>query len=240
MSEIEMKTGWELPAGYTNYNQLVKGAGDELKGLIPTVTYKAENVSKDQVLNSELFKKLGKNQIILFEGHGSFEKFYEDDVEMHSVMWTGRDYQESEKETNPDYLNYNLIPAGFGGYEEALTSGFIEEYVGDLTGSIVYLGNCFSARETTFAQSFLRKGAAAVIGNTHTTQSAYNSLIEYSTIKFLGEINPETKKTNTLFEAMAKAKQIYGKTDAEKYPAACGSEPTIYGDAYFCLSSFKK
>lgn len=224
---------WPLPDGFTSYNQLLKGAGDYLKNNIPTITYKDENCSKDQYLNKELFKKLGPNQIILFEGHGSFDKWYENDTECHSVMWTGRDYKDGDLEDD-DHKEFRLVAGDT--WNEALTSNFIDEYVGDLTGSIVYLGNCLSGRDCTFAQSFLNKGASAVIGNSHTTMSFYNSCIEYTTIKYLGKINPATQKTYTLYEALSVAKSIYGKNDKERYEAACGSEAFIFGDPYFCLS----
>ncbi|MCQ3914421.1 MAG: hypothetical protein MJ201_01200 [Mycoplasmoidaceae bacterium] len=119
---------------------------------------------------------------------------------------------------------------------EAISMYFIEQYVGDLDGSIVYLGNCFSGREVTFAQTFLNKGAEAVIGNSDTIQVAYNSLIEYTTIKKLGEINKKTKKPYTLYEALEYAKSIYGKTDKEKYSAANGAEPILFGNPNFRLS----
>lgn len=232
---------WKLPEGYTNYNQLLEGAANELSNKVSSISFdKQKNCSKDEVLTSTLFEKLGKNQIILFEGHGSFEKFYDDDPEMHSVMWTGKKYDESKKDTDPDYLDYNLVPAGYLGYEEALTVNFIEKYVGDLTGSIVYLGNCFSLRETTFADMFIQKGAEAVIGNTLTTQATYNSLMTFKTITTLAEINPQTNKTYTLFEAMELAKTQYGQTDKDKYPVSYGSRPTIFGNPNFTISEKNK
>ena len=191
------------------------------------ITYKNENYIKDQNINKDIFSKLGKNQIILFEGHGSFETI-PGDPEMHSVMWTGASYDESKKETDEDYKNNRLIGAGALGYEEALDSYFVEEHVGDITGSIVYLGNCYSAREVTFAQSFLKKGAVAVIGNSHTTQSAYNSLMTYSTITNLIQNNPETNKPYTLLEALNKGKSLYGKNDQEKKNEIIAKQPESF------------
>lgn len=235
MGEMQEKEGWEIPDGFTNYNQLISGAGNILKESIPNITYKNENISKDEVISSNILSKLGKNQIILLESHGSCVRFYDNENDMHSVIWTGQDYDFDKEESDPDYYDLNLVNAE---YNEAISYAFIEKYVGDLTGSLVYLGCCFSAREVTLAQTFLAKGAEAVVGNTHNTQGQYNSLIEYTTIKYLAEINPETNKTYTLYEAMCIAKEKYGKKDTEKYPSAAGSEPIIFGNPYFCLSEF--
>ncbi len=116
-----------------------------------------------------------------------------------------------------------------------------DKYVGDLTGSIVYLGNCFSGRECTFAQAFLQKGAEAVIGNSHAIQVPYNSLVEYTTITKLGEINPKTHMTYTIYEALEYAKSIYGKNDHEKNPDLAGdpSEPILYGNPNFRIAEIK-
>ena len=232
---------WPLPEGFTNYNQLLKGAGDYLKDKLPSITFKEENISRDETLKGSLFQRLGPNQIILFEGHGSFDPWFEGDTECHSVMWTGRDYNDDDEkkpEYKDDYDNLRLIHDFFK--HEQLTSEFIDYYCGDLTGSIVYLGNCYSGRDCTFAQSFLNKGALAVIGNSHTTQAFYNSCVEYTTIKLLADINPDTKKTYTLYEAQCVAKEIYGKNDKVREPVSYGSEPFIFGNPNFCLSDFKK
>ena len=226
---------WPLPEGFDNYNKLLEGAGNYLKDNISTITY--SKISKDEILTSDMFKDFGPNQIILFEGHGSFSKWDEYDVECHSVMWTGKDVMYVDKDDD-DHQNQRLVIAD--NWNDAITSNFVDYYCGDLTGSLIYLGNCYSGRDVTFAQSFLNKGAAAVVGNSHTTQALYNSCVEYTTIKYLGIINPETNKTYTLYEALQKAKEIYGKNDKEHEPVAHGSEPFIFGNPNFCLSEFKK
>lgn len=223
---------WKLPDGIETYNDLIKAGGDSLESNIDTISYKEKDCSKNQVLTKELFSKLGPNQIILFEGHGSFEHFqYGGDQNMHSVMWTGQDFTRGEDD---DVINSRIIKTQEN--HEALTLYFVEEYVKDLTGSIVYLGNCFSGRECTFAQSFMEKGAVAVIGNSDTTQSAYNNLMEYTTIKKLGEINPDTHLPYTIYEALEFAKGLYGRNDAEKSGFGSGSEPILYGNPNYRIA----
>lgn len=229
---------WSLPDGVDTYNDLVPKTGQRLADKIDSISYKQEDCSQNEVLSGKLFSsKLGPNQIILFEGHGSFEHInIGGDPFMHSVMWTGTQY--TRRQDDPDVQEARIIEAGGDQHMEALTLYFIEDYVEDLTGSIVYLGNCFSARECTFAQMFLSKGAVAVIGNSDTTQSAYNDLIEYTTIKKLGEINPDTHLPYTIYEALMFAKGIYGKNDHEKAPSLPGdaSEPILFGDPNYRIA----
>lgn len=223
--------GWEIPDGFDAYTDLLPGAGDYLKDHIDTIEYNGP--SQDAYICADLLSKLGKNQIIMFEGHGSFTSLgIQDDPYTYSVMWTGRTWG-TQPVLQDDIDEFRIINAEGN---EAISMYFIEQYVGDLDGSIVYLGNCFSGREVTFAQTFLNKGAEAVIGNSDTIQVAYNSLIEYTTIKKLGEINKKTKKPYTLYEALEYAKSIYGKTDKEKYSAANGAEPILFGNPNFRLS----
>ena len=127
---------------------------------------------------------------------------------------------------NDNHRTYSDLELKFGYKEQSLL------------GSLVYLGNCYSGREVTLAQTFLKLGAEAVIANSHTIQAHYNSCMEYTTIKYLTILNPETNKTYTLYEALCKAKEIYGKTDQDHYQMAAGSEPMIFGNPNFCLSSF--
>ena len=225
--------GWELPDGFDCYAKLIQGAGDYLTDNIDTIQYKS-CAKQEEYIQPSSFAKLGKNQIIMFEGHGSFVPIVEDEPEAYSVMWTGRDWNATPAPEQDDVDELRIVPAET--YHEAITLHFVEKYVNDLSGSIVYLGNCYSGREVTFAQAFLNKGAEAVIGNSDTIQVAYNSLMEYTTIKKLGEINPDTNLPYTIYEALEYAKSIYGKNDKEKYPAARGAEPLLFGNPNFRIS----
>lgn len=108
--DIKPTKGWELPTGFGEYKELIVGAGKALENSTNNVTCNFS--SKDDYLNSELFKKLGKNQIILFDGHGSFTQISDGDPYFYSVMWTGRNYVESEI-SDVDKDNYNLIQTDF-------------------------------------------------------------------------------------------------------------------------------
>lgn len=224
--------GWEIPEGFDKYRDLLKGAGDYLKNHINTIDYDQDDYSINKRITSDLISKLGKNQIIVFEGHGSFTQISDQDPKSYSVMWTGPYWgQEPVKQEDIDELR--IVNAEGN---EAISLHFIEEYCGDLSGSIVYLGNCYSGRDVTFAQAFLNKGAEAVIGNSDTIRVAYNNLIEYTTIKKLGEINKKTDLPYTLYEALEYAKSIYGKNDKEKDEWAAGAEPLLFGNGNFRLS----
>jgi len=69
-----------------------------------------------------------------------------------------------------------------------ISGGFVEKYVGDLSGHFIYLGTCSSGKDMVdgitvssgnqkyeLAQSFLNKGATAAIGNTRVISTDYNT-----------------------------------------------------------------
>lgn len=229
-STITSKEEMPLPEGINSYGDLIVDAGKILSNASDKITYKENLSTKDKSLGHDEFSKMGKNQVILFEGHGSCIWM---DNEPRSVIWTGNDYDETKKETDFDYKENLLVEAD---YNEAFTSYYVEKYCPDISGSIVYLDNCFSARDSTLAKSFLDKGAAAVIGHTNTTQQIYGNTILHETIKNLTVINKQTKTTYTLYEALTLAKEKYGKDDGVKFPYALNSEPLLFGDPNWKIS----
>ena len=86
LERIAVPTGLyiELPEGFEHYADLVKGAGDYLVDNISSISYKSYSI--DKYINPSSFTKLGKNQIIMFEGHGSFTQISEQDPLLYSVM----------------------------------------------------------------------------------------------------------------------------------------------------------
>lgn len=219
-----------LPEGINSYGDLVGDAGNILSNVSDKITYRLDYSTKDVALGHTEFSHLGKDQIIVFEGHGSCIWM---DNDAHSVIWTGNDYNPSKLDTDDDYKENLLVEAD---YHEAINSYYIEKYCPDITGSIVYLDNCFSARDSTLAKSFLDKGAAAVIGHTTTTQQPYGNTILHETLKNLTLINEATKTTNTIYESLTLAKNKYGKDDSVPFPYASHSEPLLFGNPNWKIS----
>lgn len=221
-SQIVSNDKIALPQGVKSFGDLIPTVSDYIATLNKNINYLSSS-TKSVSLRHEDFAKLGKNQIILFEGHGSCVWF---DNEAHSVIWTGNEYDESKKETE-DYQQNYIINAE---YQEGITNFYIDKYCGDLTGSIVYLDNCFSGRDSTLAKAFLDKGAAAVIGHTNTTQQTYGNIMLYETLMNLTRINSKNNTNNTIFEALSLAKEKYGKDDSVLFPFSTHSEPILFGN----------
>lgn len=223
-SKIPSSDKLPLPEGINSYGDLISAAAQNVSNISANIEYLTTKSTKNISLRHEDFANLGKNQIIIFEGHGSCVWM---DNEARSVIWTGNDYDESKKDTDHDYIENLLINAD---YHEAITNFYVEEYCGDLTESIIYLDNCFSGRDSTLAKTFLDKGAAAVIGHTNTTQQTYGNTMVYETLLNLTKINQNTQTTNTIYEALTLAKQKYGKDDSVPCPYSLKSEPLLYGN----------
>lgn len=231
-----------LPEGVDNQADIIPAAARIVTSNFPNYHYSL--VSKNEPVTAETIKKIGPNQIVLWQGHGNW------DEKNHSMLRTGNNF-DGEKLEDPTYEDdfdngrIVLIEEGGGGLStnfEGITSKYIDKYGGDMSGSLIYIGACESGVDGVLAQAFLDKGAATVVVMTKTIQTLYGNIMQYTTVKLLTEINPETGDYYTLGEALAKAKSIYGKDDLEKgfYPAALGAEPVIYGDANYHIASVEK
>lgn len=209
----------DLPTGVPNDGECIPKAVEFL-----TNTFSNCNLyhsTRDIGISKEDIQKLGQNQIIIFQGHGTW--LGED---IHSTILSGEDYSEEEYDSNPYYkedCEKGRIEKDV--YTEALTTKFIEEYCGDLSNSIIFLAICQGAYhmddvdgDRALIDTFLNKGATAVIGYTQTTLMRYSNCLVYETISNLGRINPNTSTYYTLNEALQEAKEKYGQTDSERCP----------------------
>ena len=172
-------------------------------------------------ISLEDIQSLGPNQIIIFSGHGSYLG-----PEIHSTILTGRDYDEKAYDNDPLYkqdVDEGRITKD--GFNEVITSKYIDKYCPNLTNSFVFLGICQGAyhcggeegADDTLVKAFLNKGAKAVFGYSQTTDMRYSNVMVYSIMKDLGN-----KKT--LGEAFTNAKNKYGDTD----PSIARSVPLIF------------
>ena len=158
------------------------------------------------------------------------------DNETGSVIWRGCYWDDRKIETDEQFakeVRYGRIVNAEG--KEAITAKYIKKYTGDLTGSIVYLGECHSAHDTILAQAFIDKGAVAVIGNSRETQQLYNNIIEYTVTVLMCQTNPNSGQQYTFREALEEAKFKYGMTDKDLYPEMHGARPYVIGDGSFVL-----
>lgn len=224
-----------FPEGVTKEPDLLIKGATNLATSLENVSYKAENTFKDSVINKETFSKFGKNQVILIQSHGDYFDEY-----LHETIVTGEDYIEEDiaKEDEERIVESSMFNQETGNMMSAITPQFVDAYCPDISGSIVYMGQCHGAHDWALATSFLDKGAIAVYGATLAIQMHYGDMMQYRVTSLLGEVNPKTNNYYTTSQALAKAQEEYGIDDSVKYlGGANGARVILLGDPNFRLAS---
>ena len=206
--------------------------GKNLANALENVDYKETNQNKNLPISKDTFKLLGKNQFVMFQGHGDWRE------EEHSFLVTNAVME--KESTDPEYIDdmeQGRIVEYIGWPNEGITSKFIDKYCPDITGSIIYLGECFSGHDDVLANSFISKGAVAVLGSSLQIHIHYGDLMQYQISTLLGSINPTTNNYYTLQEALNGAKELYGENDQVHYGAsAVGCEVRLFGNGNIRLA----
>ena len=196
-------------------------------------SFSPENDLDNQQVRFDVFRQFGRNQLILWHGHGDYTRA------LGPFIGTSTESSIPFKFDHwDDYINNRITNGGrFGGdlarLHVCVTSKYIDTYCPDLTGSLVYMGICESGRTDQLANAFLNKGAVAYIGNSRTIYTTYNLRMQNSIIHTMTRINPNTGDYYTLEEARLWACGTYGKNDGSKRHAT----PLIFGDKDYRLRS---
>ena len=214
-----------LPDGFHNDSELMPAVSKDLANEFVHVSYDEKDFVKGLPLSKEFLRSLGPNQVVMMLGHGTYVEGY------HSTLNTGREFSWEDYQNDPTYredVRNGLIVDTPGG--EAFTTRYIDKYVGDLTNTFIYFGECESAKDNALANCFLAKGAAALVANTEAISMRYGDLMQYTTVK-----NLTTKKEDgsylTVKEALQLAKDKYGECD----PDGLHSTPTLFGNENYSL-----
>ncbi len=224
-----------LPPDAANQADIIVAPVRSILNKFPNFTYSL--ALKDGEITPEVIKSIGRNQIVSWQGHGNWD-------DANSLINLQLVVPFEDYNSNPDYAedisDKSIVNAD--GYYAGITPRYINKYGGDMTGTLIYIGACESGHEgnDALARAFLDKGASAVVVMSKTINALYGNIMQYTTIKLLGEINPETEDYYTLGEALEKAKSIYGPTDKWLYPANLGAEALIFGDANYRIARTEK
>ncbi len=170
------------------------------------------------------------NQIVLWHGHGGY------DEKLHSYILTGHT-SASGTLSSQDLVEDRVVLCG---NVYAFTYKFVDAYCGDLSGSLIYLGTCFSGKDGVLANSFLNKNCDLYIGNSDSIYTTYNT----SMIKSFAEYLAEEKKFlffiktghRTASEAMAEAKKDNGQDDGSNLHA----KPLLFGKSSYILNEMSE
>ena len=236
-SDALVPTPYTLPSGVDNDAELIPAVANNIASLSfcnYDDTHAIKNIDLPFTsLDSFSLDSFGANQIIIWQGHGCWGG-----SEIHSVLWTKRPFDSDAYEAGGQYKEdcdaKRIVMVN--GYDEAITSKYIDEYCSNLSNSLIYLGQCEGGYDPVLAHSFLDKGASAVVANSKTIQAAYGDIMQYTTLDLLTKTNSDTGKLYTLGQALNKAKQIYGVNDKALNPYAYGAEPLLFGNENYSLS----
>lgn len=228
-SQLIMKDSDEIigyPTDAKNEAELIPAGCKNLANSLANVTYSVSDFYFDKPLNKDIISNFNKNQYIVLQSHGDYDTEHHSFIVTNDILDTGSE----------DYQN-GLTCEYMGWPNEGITSKYIDAYCPDISGSIVYLGQCFSGKDDVLAKSFLNKGAVAVLASSCDIQMHYGDMMQYKISTLLGEINPKTNNYYTLKEALEEAQNLYGKTDKEKYQAYSNDcEVLLFGDGNIRLA----
>lgn len=210
--------------------QATDGSAEQIASKIDE--YRFVNNYDDEEVTLDTVRNFGENQFILWHGHGGYNE------KIHSFLNVGDSLDETAFLLDPvyyiknakytyDYLSGNIICTNLG--RVAITYKFIDEYIGSMNNSFIYLGACETGTDDYLADSFINKGAAAVVANSDSIMTKYNQSMMKSVCEGL-LMKGEDNKYKTLSDAMEYAFEINGNSDED------GAFPIIFGDRDMRLS----
>lgn len=210
-----------LPDGCFDLADIPKATAEQLDNNLYNISYSQENLKLNSEVTPESLHSFGPNQIIVWQGHGM-----DGGSEVHSVLATARDYNPDKEAYDFAYIKDLIVDAGG---KEGITAKYVDDYCGNMDHTYVFIGSCYSACDKVLAQSFINKGADAVVAFDKRVDCAYSDMMQYKTTTLLSQINPDTGNYYKLGEALNTAKELYGENDS-KYPEAMGASPILFGN----------
>lgn len=192
----------------------------------------------DRAVTIDIIKNLSSNEVVLCHTHGYYNG------NLGSIIWLGEKVTEAQITGNGKYASD--FRAGrlviTNEYRLGFTSGYVTKYCGNLKDSFIYLGSCLSGKDSRLADSFLKKGARAVIANTEIIWRDYNCNMMEDIVKGLLMTEASNRNYYTLEKALSYAKTQNGNNDYEWYPNNnhAPSVPVIFGDKNYRLSEIKR
>lgn len=181
--------------------------------------------SSDNLDNSsvslERIKQISSNQVVIWHGHGGYSK------SLHSFLVTGEEFDWNKWMWDVGYwmdcVQNRIVESSNG--RAMITSKFISKYCGNMNNTMIYLAACCSGKDDVLATAFLNKGASAVVANSETIYTTYNTRMENAVLTNMASVNSATNNYYTLEEALNAAKSRYGSNDGSEHHAT----PLIFG-----------
>lgn len=191
--------------------------GKELKGVANKILsefniYEKSSYYENAAVDLSAIRSFTSDQVILWNSHGFYNE--EDGKPRLITGMIPNDLQV----TNPALFNYMQDSAKYigdsyrAGLRYAISGDFIRNQCSGLDGSMIWLGACYSALDSTLPDAFRSVGAEAAVGFTDSVSKIYHDEIFTATMERMTE-----KDANgdyyTISEALAYAKEMYGSYD---------------------------
>lgn len=174
---------------------------------------------KDEGVTLDTFNKMGKDQVILWSGHGVPTKkcTYLQVQESYNkiLFWIG----------SPIASTVALVRSGMTITSDgflAVNYKYLEENLPDLSGSFVYLLSCTSGDDYNLCNTFINKGAVSLVAVHNSIDADYGLVMQSSLGALLTKINSKTNNYYTVSEAMMLCYENYGYDDGK------GAFPFVY------------
>jgi len=171
-------TGYALPEGVEYILQMLDAAARDVKGTLPNYSFPNSMNRDDEAVTLETVRSIGANQIILWHGHGGYNRI------VHSYLLTGEPFDWNAWWWDWEYFCdcvADRILESSNGYA-CISAKYIEKYCGDMDNTFIYLAACMSGKDSVLADAFTNKGAA-VVANTESILRTYNVAMLYGTVE---------------------------------------------------------
>ena len=192
----------------TNYNDMYE--------------YNEKYILEDKEVTFDSFKNWGDSKIIIFEGHGGYNK------KLHSCLSTGQSFVGFEEfsKYKEEIRKGNIVLSSFPQIEVTeekgipyspvrqylITSKFVKNYFEEMDNSLVFLGACYSGKDDVLAKALLDKGAAVVVGYNDAVSMQYEMMTRTMFFYALSYRDAENG-SYTVTQALNYAKNIIGQND---------------------------
>lgn len=197
------------------------GMAEKIRNEFTDYTWTANQDLED--VNLENLKNLANYSIILWHGHGGY------DSKWGSMLAIGEMINPTTSASyNADISAGRIIPVNAAKRNiYAITGGYIQKYIGNMDGSFIYLAACDSGLDMinnvseryNLVQECINKGAVAVVANSETICTKYNTEMEKDVIEEMCKVNSDTVNYSTLLQALQNAFSKNGEYCCEKYKA---------------------
>lgn len=178
--------------------------------------YFSTNLDNTSVTISSM-KNLADNKVIIINTHGGYSETYGSLIALGETQNTNQ-----TKNYSADISEGRIRPVSAANKNVyAITGGFISKYCGAMDNTIVYLGACDTCKDMLdnknntyeLAQSFINKGATAVLGTNETVDADYD--YEFGTSLFQHLTQKDNSNYYTLLESFNYAEAVAGTSDPD-------------------------